>query len=91
MFGRKAEQLQADPVLVYPKEERLAAFVEFTGATGMPDEDGKMDEYVPREKITVNVLRISGFYDHTILVEGRKIRVMETYAQIALKVMAALR
>jgi hypothetical protein len=72
-------------------ERSQACFVEFRGATGSTDDEGRLLEYVPRDNITVNVARISGFYDHTILVDGRKIRVMETYSQIALKILEAMR
>lgn len=95
MFRRRGipeiPELPAEPALVYPKASQAAVFVEFTGATGAADDDGKISDYVPRERITVNILRISGFYDHTILAEGRKIRVMETYAQIALKILQAMK
>lgn len=68
-----------------------AVFVEFQGATGSTDDCGQLLEYIPRDKITVNVIRISGFYDHTILIDGRKIRVMDTYNQIALKILEAMK
>ena len=77
--------------VVYPREQQPAVFVEFTGATGSADDEGKISDYIPREKITINISRVSGFYDHTILADGRKIRVMETYAQIALKILQALK
>lgn len=80
-----------DPLTVRVPETKAAVFVEFQGATGSTDDCGQLLEYIPRDKITVNVIRISGFYDHTILVDGRKIRVMETYSQIALKILEAMK
>jgi hypothetical protein len=61
-----------------------AAFVEFHGAT-MDFEDGKLIDIVEREPIVINVSRIDGYYDHTILVAGRKVRVMETKEDITRK------
>ena len=47
-------------------------FVEFRGAI----KDG--DDYTDRGSIWINPALVAGFYDHTILIEGNKIRVMET-------------
>ena len=94
MFGRNNQVKllydEAPPRTVVMNRPN-AVFVEFQGAIGSTDDDGVLREYVPRDKISVNVMRISGYYDHTILIEGRKIRVMETYAQIALKILEAMR
>ena len=46
--------------------------VRFKGAT----KDG--DDFTERGPIWVNTERICAIYDHTILVDGYKIRVMET-------------
>lgn len=90
MFGKDKK---TDLFLTEP--QRTAApgpiFIEFTGASGSLDDDGMLKDYVPRDKITINVNRISGYYDHTILVEGRKIRVMDSYNQIALKILEAMK
>ena len=51
-------------------------FFEFRGAT----KDG--DQYTDRGRIWINVALVAGFYDHTILIEGNKIRVMETTDEI---------
>jgi hypothetical protein len=97
MFGKKEEQElnRARQIFHIPQPEAAPAakpiFVEFTGASGSLDEDGMLKDYVPRDKITINVNRISGYYDHTILVEGRKIRVMDSYNQIALKILEAMK
>ena len=92
MFGNKTGKLLYDeqPRTVVMNRTK-AVFVEFQGATGSTDDDGVLVGYVPRDKITINVARISGFYDHTILIDGRKIRVMESYNKIALKILEAMR
>lgn len=51
-------------------------FVEFRGAA----KDG--DLYTDRGPIWINPALVAGFYDHTILIEGNKIRVMETTDEI---------
>ena len=57
-------------------------FVEFRGAAADVDEmTGKLD-YTERGKVTVNLDNVGGYYDHTILLMGHKIRVMETYDEI---------
>ena len=92
MFGRKndiPELPSVTPQAAAPAAKPI--FIEFTGASGSLDDDGMLKDYVPRDKITINVNRISGYYDHTILVEGRKIRVMDSYAQIALKILEAMK
>jgi len=89
MFGRKFDPVEAG--LVYPKTEKTApVFVEFQGATMDFDDEGHLQELVPRSTIMINVLEIEGFYDHTILINGRKLRVMETLTEIRNKVGAAL-
>lgn len=52
-------------------------FVEFHGAA--KDEDGG---YAERGPVWVNVDRISAWYDHTILISGNAIRVMESGDEI---------
>lgn len=61
-------------------------FVEFMGAACDIDDAGNMVDFVPRGPIVLNVSAITGYYDHTVLVEGRKIRVMETCEQITRKI-----
>ena len=61
-------------------------FVEFMGAACDIDDAGNMVDFVPRGPIVLNVSAITGYYDHTALVEGRKIRVMETCEQITRKI-----
>lgn len=55
-------------------------FIELNGATRTYD-----DEYHMTEKVSVNVNRIDAYYDHKVLIDGYKIRVMETYEQITQK------
>ena len=81
------EQVQTP--LVVPARYDKARFVEFEGAMAeTDDETGKLVFY-PRGSIHINVLQIGGFYDHTILLFGNKIRVMETEAQIYMKIKGA--
>ena len=60
--------------------------VEFEGALAEVNEDTGKLEFVPRGVIYINVNKIGGFYDHTLLLFGNKIRVMETAAQIYVKI-----
>jgi hypothetical protein len=95
MFGKNKVTSQA---LLYTPEQPPAVirmpeadrFVEFEGAMAHADDDGRL-EFVPRGPININVHRIGAYYDHTIILFGSKIRVMETAAQIALKIMEAER
>ena len=61
-------------------------FVEFQGAVCDIDDAGNMVDFVPRGPIVLNISTITGYYDHTILIEGRKIRVMETCDEISRKI-----
>lgn len=89
MFGKKFDPVEAG--LVYPKQEKSGpAFVEFQGAAMDFDDEGKLQDLVPRSPIMINVREIEGFYDHTILINGRKLRVMETLTEIRKKVGAAI-
>lgn len=54
--------------------------IEFRGATR--DEMAGQIEYTDRGPIWINAALVAGFYDHTILIEGNKIRVMETTDEI---------
>ena len=88
MFGRK-EIPEAQ--ILYPEVQlpNVMTFVEFEGAsTTMDEETGKL-EFTPRGKIVVQVSRIGAYYDHTIILFGNKVRVMETANQIALKILEA--
>lgn len=84
MFGRNKDAL-VEAGLIYPDPKPVTVFITFTGAT-IDYEDGVLVDIVPREKIVINVNRIDAFYDHTILIDGRKIRVMETLAEIREKI-----
>ena len=64
------------------EQERPIVFVTFMGANmDVDDYDGKA-EYAPRGEITINVAKIVAFYDHTIITQGNKIRVMELEKEI---------
>ena len=75
------------PSVVIQKDR--VVFVEFDGALVDKFDDDLV--YTPRGKISINPARIAGYYDHTILIDGYKVRVMETYAQIGLKLLEAER
>ena len=62
-------------------------FVTFRGAEmAMPDEMNDKLRYIPRGDVMVNTVRIDACYDHTILIGGHKIRVMETLEEIRRKI-----
>ena len=61
-------------------------FVEFMGAACDVDDAGNMIDFVPRGNIMINLSAITGYYDHTILIDSRKIRVMETCEEITRKI-----
>lgn len=52
-------------------------FIQFMGAM-----EGSNGQYYERGPIWINPARITAFYDHTILVDGYKIRVMDTEEEI---------
>ena len=56
------------------------ALIEFRGATR--DEMSGQTEYTDRGPVWINPYRVSCVYDHTILIDGHKIRVMETTDEI---------
>ena len=80
---------EQEPALVVTAQDDGARFVEFEGAMAETDEDTGKLVFFPRGSIHINVLQIGGFYDHTILLFGNKIRVMETEAQIYMKIKGA--
>lgn len=61
---------------------------EFLGASFTVEDDGTkvFHEISP---VTVNVDLISGYYDHTIMTGGLKVRVMEDYDTIRRKIREA--
>lgn len=75
MFGKTVNQTQ------------VAMFVTFMGAATEIDDDGKILQYTPRGEVVINVGRINAVYDHTILTDGHKIRVMETLEEIQRKIL----
>lgn len=92
MFGKNNDQVgrimfdNSGPSVAVIRDKRTV-FVEFEGALAEKFDDELT--FTPRGKISLNPARIAGYYDHTILVDGYKIRVMDTYAQIALKILEA--
>ena len=61
-------------------------YIEFDGATLDTDEVSGERIYAPRGKFCVNADNIGGFYDHTLLLLGHKIRVMQGYEEIRKKI-----
>jgi hypothetical protein len=57
-------------------------FIEFEGAAMDVDDMTGERDYAPRGKVCVNTDNIGAFYDHTLLLLGHKIRVMEDYEEI---------
>lgn len=60
-------------------------FLSFQGAAVEFDDDGRLS-YLPRGEVVVNIGRIGAYYDHTLVIEGHKIRVMDTVSQIRRKI-----
>ena len=84
MFG-KTKQLPPT-TLLKPDRPAGPVFVEFRGASMDYDDEGNLIDIVPRDAIVINVNRITGFYNHKILVDDRKISVMETTQEIWKKI-----
>lgn len=90
MFGRKVEKIETtEEIRNVELVAALPVFIELEGALCEKEDDRLI--YTPRGKIAINPARIAGYYDHTIMIDGYKIRVMESYAQIALMIAEALK
>ena len=74
--------------LLYDEPKQPAMFVRFMGAATDIDDDGRIVEYTPRGEVVINVMQIGAVYDHTLLIMGHKIRVMETMDEIMKKLKA---
>ena len=89
MFGNKDKEW-AKGALIYSREQmpvimrvpEKVQFIEFQGAMASVDEDTNRLEYTPRGPIWIQAGNIGAYYDHTILLFGNKIRVMETAEEI---------
>ena len=79
MFGKN------DAKLLYDPAPAAVIFVSFMGAATDIDDDGKIIDYAPRGEVVINVAQIGAVYDHTIIIMGHKIRVMETLEEIRRK------
>lgn len=62
-----------------------ARFVIFRGANVETDDDGRLS-FSPREDVIINVNQIGAVYDHTIVIMGHKIRVMDSLEEIMQKI-----
>jgi len=56
-------------------------FIKFTGAHMETEDNGRVT-YSPWDTIVVNMAQIGAVYDHTIVIMGHKIRVMESLEEI---------
>lgn len=65
-------------------------FIKFMGAH-METEDNGQVNYSPWDNVVVNVAQIGAVYDHTIVIMGHKIRVMESLEEIMERIGAAQR
>ena len=65
-------------------------FIKLEGATAHKEDDQRLQYESRDSKISINLCRVDGYYDHTILIDGYKIRVMETYEQISQKIREAM-
>ena len=57
-------------------------FLVLQGANTTMDDDGLVVGHTPRGQVIINIRHIMAFYDNTIIVDGHKIRVMETADEI---------
>ena len=60
-------------------------FVAFRGALMEVDDDGNTS-FTPRTSVIVNTDQIGAAFDHTVIVMGHKIRVMENVEEIGIKI-----
>lgn len=93
MFGKKnkVETVTTEEIRDITLTADPPVFIEFEGATGTIDEETNTLKFTPRGPIWIQLDNIGAYYDHTILMFGNKIRVMETAAQIAVKIMEAMK
>ena len=63
-------------------------FIKFTGAHMETEDNGRVT-YSPWDVIVVNMEQICAVYDHTIVIMGHKIRVMESLEEIMERIGAA--
>ena len=56
-------------------------FVEFTGARYTYGDEGQQ-EWHEIGKVRIEEKAISGYYDHTLIINGLKVHVLEDYAAI---------
>ena len=87
VVGRILFDNQQTTAIVPINQRQVPVFIELEGALCEKEDDRLV--YTPRGEIAINPARIAGYYDHTIMIDGYKIRVMESYAQIALKIAEA--
>ena len=57
-------------------------FIILQGATATMDDEGVIVGHTPRGAVVVNDRHIMAFYDNVVIIEGHKIRVMETAEEI---------
>ena len=92
MFGRKDDSkiLFDNPGPVIMREKHQPVFITLEGALAEMDDMGVLS-FKPRGKIRIQVCNIAGYYDHTILLMGNKVRVMESANEIELAILEAVR
>jgi len=83
MFDATSDEFPAIVDFMGTTNEEFPVMVEFMGAA-YAEEDGEK-VYRALNAVSVNPFNVSAFYDHTILLGGNKIRVMETYDEIKQK------
>ena len=57
-------------------------FIRLSGASAKLDEEGNFMGYEHRGEVVINVAQICAIYEHTVIVMGHKIRVMESVDEI---------
>ena len=94
MFGKNKDM---GPLLFEPQQsaimlpDKKPVFVEFRGALPSIDEETNKLVFTERGPIWIQVDNIDAYYDNTVILFGNKVRVMETAAQIALKILEAMK
>ena len=68
--------------LLYDEPKPLMMFAKFMGASTEVDDDGRITKYLPRGEVVINIAQIGAVYDHTLVIMGHKIRVVENLEEI---------
>lgn len=67
------------------RRKRADNFITLCGAMMDVDDDGNVT-YSPRASIIINKDQVGAIYEHTVVIMGHKIRVMESLEEIGKKI-----